>query len=441
MKHWRPLLIGAVTLLIAALGLWWWQANMERRVAAVPRVSEAARRDRMLVAARLLRANGHPVQVAGSLAELPLDRLPGGTVLVGDGLGIVSPKQAALLLAWVGRGNTLVTRPRWINPDEHPLEGELPPPGALQPEAELPEAFRTPKAGKAGAPAKPQTTLAEVDPIAALLGVRLTGMPRLRDCKRLTEPEPGVNCQNKDTPAQLNYLLLPGAANRLELGATTERLIGVADTGAANPLLLRDQRGVVLRVYQVGQGHIAMLADNYFDNGDLRRYDHGELLLALADLNQASPGVTIIKHFNAPSWQRALWNYASLALISVAAGLALLLWRALARFGPPLPAPAQERRSLIEHIRASGAWLWKADGGPDLLLAAARDETLALIRRRAPGLLRAAPTEINAALAAASGLPWAAIDAALHQSAAPQPARFTSQIRTLQTLRNHYERN
>ena len=65
--------------------------------------------------------------------------------------------------------------------------------------------------------------------------------------------------------------------------------------------------------------------------------------------------------------------------------LALLawLWMRSQRFGSLLPSPREERRSLLEHVRASGEHLHRYGKTP-LLYAAARQAFLTRLRRRAP---------------------------------------------------------
>lgn len=414
-------LIAVLVLLIGAGLTWLWFDKMERRWTARVKISEAAARDQMLAASMLLRQNGHPVRLAGSLADLSLADMPDGTVLVGDGVGVLTPPKAAQLLAWVRRGNTLITQPRPATPAELTAAG----------------AGQTHPGGPIVRP-EPPADLVEVDPVAALLGVRQHFVRAKPMCDRLTAPEPGKNCRATDTPPPSAYLTLPGADHRMELEGGSSKLLALP--GAPAPQL-QDADGSAVRVYRLGRGRVVMLSDNFFDNRALKRYDHGELLLALATLQPGSKPITVVKHFDAIPWYQELWRYARLMLISLALVLALLLWKALRRFGPRLPRPLQERRSLVEHIDASGAWLWKAQGGRALLLDAARADTLALIRRRTPAALSGAPAAINSELAITHGMSEATIDAALHQPASHLPQRFTRQIRTLQIMRKHYERH
>jgi hypothetical protein len=135
-----------------------------------------------------------------------------------------------------------------------------------------------------------------------------------------------------------------------------------------------------------------------------------------------------------------VWKNYQKAVIALAALLALLFWASVRRFGPVLPDPAPARRSLMEHINASGAWLWKAKGGRQVLIDAARADLQATLQRRAPALLRLSETQQHDELALISGLAPAVIAHAMHYEPASVDAEFTRQIHTLQTLRKHYER-
>ena len=106
-----------------------------------------------------------------------------------------------------------------------------------------------------------------------------------------------------------------------------------------------------------------IVASDFFNNTQLRENDHGELLLALAALNHASGYVAIVQNLDALPWYRLLWKHYRLALLSLAALLALLFWAAVRRFGPVLPAPANQRRSLMEHIDAAAGHAFNIGGG------------------------------------------------------------------------------
>ena len=456
------MIVAAAVLLLAAALTWLWYDQMEQRWTAVPKTSRAASENNMLAATLLLRQDGRPVTVAGSFGEVVLSKLPDGTLIIADSSGVTTPATAAALLAWVRRGNTLVTEPRWATPAEKAsLLAADPALAALHQEDEDEEEEDVDEDAheghehaekdaadedeEAAAPARAAPML-ETDPLAVRFGVRQLYRYRTRVCTEREDaqikksPTPiarNLGCiPSKDYVPQLQTVTPPGSAYPLTLDESYTTLHTMP--GAAAPLWA-DAKGSALHVYGEGKGHVVMLAANYFTNVDLKNYDHGEVLLALAALSP-SRQVTIVQMLDVLPWYVALWQHYRYLLLSVAAFLALALWMALRRFGPMLPQPAIERRSLMEHIGASGAWLWKADGGSAVLLAAAREETLALVRRRAPGLFRLPVQELPAALARDTGLDPEQLAQALQDDAARQPARFTRQIRTLQELRTHYER-
>ncbi|WP_426107619.1 DUF4350 domain-containing protein [Massilia sp. TSP1-1-2] len=443
-------------LALGALGAWGWHQSMEKKWEPVPGQSDAARRNRMLAATMLLRQDARSVTVAGSLGELALDKLPDGTLILADASGVMEQDKAKRLLAWVRRGNTLVAQPRWITAAE---EAQLKVQIAEQAEADGPatataanEDASTSNSDDSDEEEEPATAdsaakagdssdeLVENDPIAVLLGARLFFAAPPGSCARSDKAGKSApkDCKpvRKSGPA-MRHVELPGAGYRLELNAGYTKLISMP---GARQALWSDDDASTVRVYAEAKGKIVMLADDFFNNRELREHDHGELLLALAALNQASRQVTIVQNLDAVPWYRLLWKHYSMALLALAALLALLFWAGVRRFGPVLPQSAIERRSLMEHIDASGAWLWKAEGGRQVLLDAARQDTLDIIRRRAPALFRLPQGELYAALARLCALPEVHVSQALNQAAASTSLHFTRQIRILQELRNHHER-
>jgi len=141
-----------------------------------------------------------------------------------------------------------------------------------------------------------------------------------------------------------------------------------------------------------------------------------------------------------PAWYELLWQNFPFALTVFGIGMVLLLWRAVMRFGPILPDPNFERRSLLEHIDASGRWLWLMPGGPEVLLAASRASLRQLLQRRAPELQGLSIDEQLERLAEKTKMDVASLRSAWMEGVARHPQEFTLQIKTLQQLRTHYER-
>ncbi len=409
--------LGSV-LLLAVLG-WVLKDQFELKTVAERRVSPEAVQNPLLGASALLRGAGHPVVMAPSLGTLNFAQLPGGVLIVGESAGVTLPATASQALAWVRQGNILVTQPRLATDDERERRDDP------EHEADEPEQIET-------------------DPIAQRFGVVRDHAPaRTRPCP--PKPEKTSTGTTRTLPtctpakqyrAPVLSPDLPGFDYPLTIDHR-DRLFGTGD--GPDPLWADTSAGSV-RAYAEGKGLVVIVAGDYFTNGNLQQHDHGELLLKLAALHGQAAPVTIVRNVAMLKWYQALWHHFHMLLIALALCIVLVLWMALRRFGPMLPAPNVERRSLMEHIAASGAWLWKTGDGRTLLLEAARHETLALIRRRVPALMRLAPRELAATLAHGAGLDPAHLAEALHGDASRKVPIFTRQIRLLQELRNHHER-
>lgn len=417
--------------LLAALVVWAWYDQMEAVLQARYQQSDQLRDNPMLAATLLLQAHHYQVNNVPTLDELLRHPLPDGTLLLADAGGQMTRQQMAALLQWVARGNTLIAVPQWT-----PHQVAAPAPRSAPP-------GRLPGGGRA-----PLAALLEVDPLDTRYGVALGYHSKARsDCGDASAPAPAPVTRPRDDSDDDQRRV--AAANRrriacvtldtpypLALEADNTALDTVGD--AAPQPLWSDSDGLAVRGYAEGRGVVVMMAHPYFGHVELRRYDHAELLLALARLH---PGrFTIVRQLTLPTWYGALWRAAWPCLCALAWLVALLLWRALRRFGPLLPQAAQPRRALLEHIDASGNWLWQADGGRQLLLDAARGLTDDALRRRAPALAQLDLPQRIAELARRHAYSRADLQLALADAAARRPQVFTRQIELLQQLRTHYER-
>jgi hypothetical protein len=161
--------------------------------------------------------------------------------------------------------------------------------------------------------------------------------------------------------------------------------------------------------------------------------------LALIKLNSKNQGVTIVQRLKIPTWYELLWNAFPVALCLLAISIALLFWRTVTRFGPLLPETSWERRSLMEHIEASGRWSWSTAIGRDLLLTAVRTSTKQVLKKRAPELQNLSTNDQLLRLAQICQLDHEHLAHAWHDAASSNPHLFTRQIQHLQQLRAHYE--
>lgn len=373
---------GLFLLVLLAAAALWWKRNFVYEQHLRPRVVPYLRSDRLLAAGLWAERNGF---ASVPLADLDTDLrgLRPGVLLLGQARGLHDDVHGQRLLNWVAAGNTLIM-PVVESRDE---EDEV----ALKGSNAILEQF----------------------------GVSVA---------RLSKQSSRVHPVELRLP-DLAYPLLVARSNlRLEQKAQAARPL--ASDGTPASLLL----------FAHGRGRVLLLSTEVFSTHMLGYGDHGQLLLHLLQAEGAGATLSRVNALEMPAWYEQLWQSYAPAVLAAAAGLMLWLWQAARRFGPLLPEAEQPRRAIIEHIDASGRWLWSRPDGPALLLQEVRTATLHIIERRRPALLRLSAGEQLQLLAGDTGLDRAELELALFAAPAGQPAAFTHQISLLQGLRHHYER-
>lgn len=197
---------------------------------------------------------------------------------------------------------------------------------------------------------------------------------------------------------------------------------------------LADTFGTHVLRYRVGQGAITVLTDDgLLTNAEIGKHDHAALA---AWLLAPEPGgmIWIIRNHDAPPLWVWLWKHAAPAVFAALVLLAVWLWGATRRFGPVLPDAAPERRSLVEHITASGRFLWQ-HGASGALMAAVVQALRQRIRARHPAWAGLPVTDLSAKLAAFTGLPEPAIARAMSTDPPRSGERFARDIETLESVR------
>lgn len=485
----RDLIIwGLMVLLCLGCG-WWWLQNMERKWQPTFNNLEEYRKHPMLAAQRLAQLNGYQIKEFEHFSIEAVDKAGRGSLIISNNDGVMNNEQRDALLAWVAKGNTLITFPQiryQVAPEaaekksreevKKIVKGE-----AHDPVAEESEALFEPSGRRVDNNMQ--------DPIGEYLGV-YTYNPKLAriasaqatlptaesQAASASQASPSENAYEDDdyddeeewedqaatassttsdnmqaaaAPTEQQVSLVPTLGNNqsfvrlphtgrgLIVSRGPLRLVGFKR--GQTPLYQADD-GTSLRFYQVGKGKIVVMPQNIFTHHSLQRDDNAQLLLDLLSLTPDGKQFTIIKNLKAMHWPELVWKYFSLAVISLGLLIILWTWRNARRFGAILPEPNLERRSLLEHIDASARWAWTTAIGRQNLLDAARAACKESLRRRAPELLRLNTTELIQELASQSSLDAQALANAWLDSAAAHPLQFTKQIQLLQRLRAHYER-
>jgi len=379
-----PGLLAAAVLAMAA----WFVSNTEWVQTEVQRSPTGkAAEDEHYALRRVLEQLGTRVEVREGLVEPPP---PNAVLLLESWVWNVLPTQDRGLRDWVERGGQLVlgswaippsTPKAWILPPDEESAGRWIP---IQSQARHPSPTRRTPA------ARPSTS----DP-----GVLRDLVPaRMRDCEAAIEPG-GVapafaEEAASENPNERAYMLCAIGGSLKSIRTRPLWALAIGDDAQ------------VLRV-PVGSGSVTVVSEaGLFSNRLLLKGD--DALIAVAAL-QAHPGtlVWIASASNRRGLLAWLWRRASPALLLGAAALALWLWRDGTRFGPLEAAAQPVRRSMIEQISGTAAFLWQRD--PRALHRAqlrALDETA---QRRLRHYSKLDRPDRALAIARASGLDAAAL--------------------------------
>ncbi|MEM8983847.1 MAG: hypothetical protein AAGC71_12525 [Pseudomonadota bacterium] len=198
--------------------------------------------------------------------------------------------------------------------------------------------------------------------------------------------------------------------------------------------LVSNDKAIVVR-RRFGDGFVTVVAGPFFENDTLPEFNHSRLLMDIVDGNLTSGKVWLIYDESFESLWQLLRKHAPYVLASAAILLVLWLWSVIPRFGPSVRTMTLNRRSIIEHIDATGAFSWRHRSN-DALLAGAVDELLSAAERRAPGIGRQSAAEQSRQLAAMSGRDAQQILDALALPIEHRQPAFLRRIQILQLIRN-----
>lgn len=183
------------------------------------------------------------------------------------------------------------------------------------------------------------------------------------------------------------------------------------------------------------QGYVTLLADHMpFGNLALDEGDNARLFadVVVGELESGKVWITFEATFS-PLWQ-LIWNAASLLVITLVLFFVLWIWHAMPAFGPKQALELTARRSIIEHIRASGVFAWRKNGGGHLM----QSSTQALVHEAAakhPGLSKGSAEEQARIIARITGMSAQKVMDALHGQPDPKQREFTNSMQKLQSIR------
>ena len=200
-------------------------------------------------------------------------------------------------------------------------------------------------------------------------------------------------------------------------------------------VLARSDGDPLAAVGPYGAGRLGVLADVARYRSDrLEDTRAGPVFWDLVRLMDLPAPILLVYSDSTPSLKDLLWEHARPAVVSSL--LLLLVWliHASRRFGPMLPARARARRSLLEHVAATGSLLWR-QGARDVLLDGVRHAVRHRIAVSRADWAFLQDEELAPRLAEIADLPASEVLAVLTESASPNPTAFARQVHYLQQLR------
>ena len=168
--------------------------------------------------------------------------------------------------------------------------------------------------------------------------------------------------------------------------------------------LLADAHGTYALRFGYGEGQVVVLNNlDFLTNFELARNDHAEFMWRLIQLH-AEPKRVLFYHADRQDLGQWLRKHAWAPLWMIALLVLLLIWRGMPRFGPIADDPEPVRRRLLDHLRASGNFLAKANQREEIGLSALR-VALSRVKREFPHLGIATDTEVRDFLVKQFALP------------------------------------
>lgn len=243
----------------------------------------------------------------------------------------------------------------------------------------------------------------------------------------------------EDTPREIQ---LPNASTPLKLGEEHFHAIILDSDNEALQLetVQLDNKNLIIR-QTLGAGLITLASSlNFIEYRALAEYDHAEILWHLLHRNKledSSPDeVWLIHSDDSPNLLSVIWKRFWAVIIMLA--VLLLTWalRVSKRFGPLIPKQDEDRRHLMEHIKASGAYYWKHKQG-EILLSSTRIASNQRLSQRIPGWHSLTKDQQAEAVASRLALDTQQVFQTLHGNISHSPHDFTETIKQLEYIRTN----
>lgn len=163
--------------------------------------------------------------------------------------------------------------------------------------------------------------------------------------------------------------------------------------------LVKDDISKYLMQLPLEKGLLTVLTStDIFNNSQILQFDHARFLYYLVQQQGHDAGVWLIRVDDMPPLWQLLWKNAWYVMFSLSLLFFFWLWRAPLRFGPKMNDTPMARRSLLEHIQASGYYRWH-DNQSGYLLSKVQNTLWDKIRTTHPAIRREIPAQAYMKLA------------------------------------------
>ena len=238
--------------------------------------------------------------------------------------------------------------------------------------------------------------------------------------------------QLEDVESMLSLAVVPGQDR--PLAVMYDPRFRFEDSEGRASWSIEDANGTHLLQTRLARGTLTALTDDLFmTNYTIAEHDHAELVCRLARADGRTGPVWIVFAEEWPGPWQLLWEAGWAVVVALALLVCAWIWMRSRRFGPLLPDPSLDRRSLMEHIEASGRFHWK-HAGARMLADATREALMERVRTRHPGWLELSPAELAERLEQTADVPLWRINRALAFRPELVPEHFAQDIATMEQI-------
>ena len=353
-------------------------------------LTEEARQNRYLLVETFLNRSGYEIEVRDVIANMDDLPDPGGVLVLDIARNTFTYGHHKSLLAWVAEGGHLIVVPQHF-------------------ELEVSTFWDV---------QDPEIETSGDDPILSAIGVYAVEEGELHGVVGLSFGE-----ESEEYRFEIQ--------SSLRLSADED-----AYENLSYSIIMDDQNFPVLVGSDYQKGHISVFVDlEFLDNDNFTEFDNAAFFRRMVTYHHEEPSLIQLVHTESyPGLFQLIRKNAWMCLIALVVWIAGLLWRRMPRLGRKFPDPIPVRRSLMEHIVASGHFLWRHRQA-ERMVTAIREGVHDHMCRRRGDLIHLDEEERFVRLAQLTGLSEADIRAAMEGTSWSEADSYLRTVHQLQIIR------